>query len=920
MPTPTPWDAVFHEGSTGAEYSFVVFDAERRVVWCGTFDGVLYKYDSQTGDQLATASHALVNDLTINLGNGSPYLVAYDAGFTGYFVHRLDADTLAIADSSPDFGLYSTSAYVSGFASGVYLNFLSDPALDSVLRKYSLDLQTVVWSVTLTELQANCTGSLVEDGDGHLWLIGRGASAVYLFDIDPADGGYTAYDVTADLTLLNNYDPLTQHLAYDPANDQLIIWYLASPNKLARFSLATHAVVQVLADARDAYHGRFYSFPAAHDGRLWVNLKNADEANHYSLLGELQLSDLTFTRTYSLLPDETWAVAAVPPDGLWCALSVDYCQPSLWVEERLPGASHTNTGVWRLALPDDSPDPSCTTPQVCDPVPLKDIMAELYQKAGLSPSDYDVSAQTQLVTGYLVPRRMAAREALLPLLHAYFVDVVERDDQLVGVNRGGASALTIPPDDLGAYEAGQEPGPLVERTRTPDFELPRRLEVQYLEPARDLQTGQQHAQRTIAPEPTMYSGEPLAINLSLVLDADEAKQIAEKTLYTAWVERTQLAFALGPKYSRLEPADVITVMADGVSYRVRLVQVDRGTPGLLRCIAVVEDQTTYSSEHSGALTDVPLKELYPPATGIIAFLDTAIARDDDDDPGFYLGVYSLEEGWRFGVVFRSTDDVSYDGIASLGSMVSLGVAGDAIPDGPHDTWDRAHTLRVTMLHGDLFSASEVDVLNWQANLALYGDELIQWQSAVEVSPNVYDLSLLLRGRKGTEWACGTHAAGERFVLPSAGTVVRYAAPLSDFLATRYYKVVSPGQLVVAVGAVTFVNQARGLRCYAPVGIAATRDGSDNLTLSWTRRTRYQAEWLDYSDVPLGEAAEAYEVDVLDAPGGTVLRTISGLTSPTASYSAADQTADGLTPGDPVTVVVYQLNSVIGRGYGAEATV
>jgi len=56
-------------------------------------------------------------------------------------------------------------------------------------------------------------------------------------------------------------------------------------------------------------------------------------------------------------------------------------------------------------------------------------------------------------------------------------------------------------------------------------------------------------------------------------------------------------------------------------------------------------------------------------------------------------------------------------------------------------------------------------------------------------------------------------------------------------------------------------------------------------------------------------------------GGTaerVLRSISALTQ-TAAYSAANQTSDGLTPGNPVRVAVYQVGQY-GRGYPGRATV
>jgi hypothetical protein len=48
----------------------------------------------------------------------------------------------------------------------------------------------------------------------------------------------------------------------------------------------------------------------------------------------------------------------------------------------------------------------------------------------------------------------------------------------------------------------------------------------------------------------------------------------------------------------------------------------------------------------------------------------------------------------------------------------------------------------------------------------------------------------------------------------------------------------------------------------------------------------------------------------------LLRTISGITAQNTTYTAAQQTADGLTPGNTVYFIVYQVSATVGNGYGA----
>jgi hypothetical protein len=100
-------------------------------------------------------------------------------------------------------------------------------------------------------------------------------------------------------------------------------------------------------------------------------------------------------------------------------------------------------------------------------------------------------------------------------------------------------------------------------------------------------------------------------------------------------------------------------------------------------------------------------------------------------------------------------------------------------------------------------------------------------------------------------------------------------------------------------------------------VALTRNSRHSFT--WARRTRIGGEWKDGAGtVPLAEAYEAYEVDILDAPGGQVLRTLAS-SVPSAPYANADILGDfGAVP-PALSVVVYQLSAVIGRGFPRAVT-
>jgi hypothetical protein len=71
---------------------------------------------------------------------------------------------------------------------------------------------------------------------------------------------------------------------------------------------------------------------------------------------------------------------------------------------------------------------------------------------------------------------------------------------------------------------------------------------------------------------------------------------------------------------------------------------------------------------------------------------------------------------------------------------------------------------------------------------------------------------------------------------------------------------------------------------------------------------------------VGETSEAYELVIWNTARTTQLRILSGISGPSVVYSAAQQISDFGSLQGAVTVSIFQLSSVIGRGYEARAIV
>jgi hypothetical protein len=195
-------------------------------------------------------------------------------------------------------------------------------------------------------------------------------------------------------------------------------------------------------------------------------------------------------------------------------------------------------------------------------------------------------------------------------------------------------------------------------------------------------------------------------------------------------------------------------------------------------------------------------------------------------------------------------------------------------------------------------------------------EIVQFEIATLLAPRTYELLGLLRGQAGTDADMRSPlAAGARFVLLNAA-VTRIDLASAEIGLPYTWRYGPANRDLGDAGYVERVHAFRGLgrRPLSPVHVHGRRSGGD-LLIEWIRRTRIGGDSWDAVEVPLGEDVERYEVDILD--GTTVVRTLSS-SSPTVTYTAAEQTTDFGSPQSSLSIRVHQLGAAWGRGAPAAA--
>lgn len=558
-----------------------------------------------------------------------------------------------------------------------------------------------------------------------------------------------------------------------------------------------------------------------------------------------------------------------------------------------------------------------------------DVAADLAERVGLDRTrDLAVTdLMSMTLPGYALTRQISAREALQPLADIFLFDGVESDGRLKFFARGRQPVRALTQCDL-----LREDGQLAFReTRTQEVELPLRVTITHIDPARDYEEGQQTAKRLRHPLATTASQQPLEIQIAAVLDATFVKRQAEQILYSDWIGRANLELKTSWTHLDLDPADVVTVtMDDGTVHRVRLASADIGADLTVEAKGSAEEDAQYVSTVEGDSGDYPLPTVPVSGPARLFLLDAVLLRDGDDTGGSVTGRYFAiggygQPGWRLGLLYEGPTPTEMDPVDSIGAEAIWGTAMTALP-APHSPWviDDANTLDVKLATGldiGLDSVTREELLDG-ANAAglIRRDgrvEILQFERAEQLAADTYRLSGLLRGRRGSEPFCAGHQVGDAFLLLSPATLGRFTTSIGEIGRRRFFKGIGIDGDLQRAELDSSAPLGTDLMPLAPVHLRATIAGAD-IQLAWVRRTRIGGGLRDgIGEVPLGEAAEAYQVDILSA-GGAVLRTLAAA-APTVTYPADQIAADfGGMPAE-LSIAVHQVSAAVGRGFAATAT-
>ncbi|HEX8481065.1 MAG TPA: phage tail protein [Allosphingosinicella sp.] len=527
--------------------------------------------------------------------------------------------------------------------------------------------------------------------------------------------------------------------------------------------------------------------------------------------------------------------------------------------------------------------PSLTFEVEADPGPVTVAAVAAELAGGLA------AGESAALTGYAAGGD-SVRAAIATLAELEPLSLDAQGERLV-LRAGAGAAIPLGDGELGSAAAGA--GGRGEWLRRSGDSVPAESTLTYYDPARDYQTGLQRASRPGA----ALTSDPRAV--AAALDAGTARALTERRLERLWAERRSARLHLG--WGRLG-------LAAGSRVRVA------GRTGLWKVARWTLDRMILTLE----LTGVPASASPPPGEASpgrpvgqgdflhgptsLLLLDLPLASEAlPGRPRLLVAAAGAEAGWR-----RAELIASFDGggsWASAGPTAPAAVIGTSLgfPAAAGSAlMDERSAFEVELLNEAMWLESRGDAaLADGANLAVVGDELIQFGVAEPLGNRRFRLSRLLRGRRGTEWASGLHQAGEPFALIEAESLAEVEAPLGSLGGEARLLAAGLGdpEGVAAIRPVT----GEAMRPPAPAHLRSEVLANGDVALSWVRRSRSGWVWLSGSDTPLGEESESYR---LTLSGEGFERSVT-LAAPAYLYTAAEQAADG--PG-PVTAEVAQVGT------------
>ena len=576
------------------------------------------------------------------------------------------------------------------------------------------------------------------------------------------------------------------------------------------------------------------------------------------------------------------------------------------------------------------------------------IQTIMVERCDLAASTVDVTGITQRpFLGAYLRGPVPAITAIQPILVAGQLMVQDRDGVLAFTEFANADEQQIENgatfSDFGTRLDGETAADdkwTVEDMATED--LPTKIGIRHQDPDNQYADGYQFFGLR-NPEGVDHTNEQEIDLAQMVLTRQEAATLAAVLMRRAWVNRRRYRFTLPASYIHLLESDLLTwTDDDGVPHVGRIIQRDIGSDFRVGVVCLAEDLelANYVGSPAQSAAGTPPISIPGPASLDVVIVDAPATREGQNrKPGVHIAVGFNGGPWAGAAIYESVDGTTYDLLEVVGKRAVTGELTTQLADSttPAEILGTAN-LQTTVQSVDvqftnyssnfITSRTTKDIgagANWVALVRPDGTtELAAFTTAVALGGGAWTLSGWLRGLRGTGGLRFSAnrveqcPVGTRIVLLNGDTYYReFAGEIAP--TALAYKVVPGGLSLDDVEPILHVNQRRNA-LPLPVRLVTKTIDPTTFTARFTVNYNWSRAVLPLGTQPphpMDEPLEAYRFTIYDTTGTQVRRVKTITASATGTntirdrwveYTAAEQSADGYTPG-PATNFVVQVEQV-----------
>ncbi|MNR72514.1 hypothetical protein D3C72_30820 [compost metagenome] len=537
---------------------------------------------------------------------------------------------------------------------------------------------------------------------------------------------------------------------------------------------------------------------------------------------------------------------------------------------------------------------------------LADAIAAILVDHGIE--DFDVSAVSGDLTGFVQADLTSARALIEPLIEAFQIDAVEDGGRIRFRSRLASSLV---PHEI-AVLADIEDEPLWTENRGHDSDFPAETALGFFNPVLD------YEQASVRSRPVLAAAKRVqGYDLPATLFEETALAAVEAALRANRIARRTVSFAISPTDQAIGTGDAIR-LADGPD---GIFVVERIEEGAIRRIearhhVAVPPFGSYVATSRGHTSGGGVSDAFQPA---LHFID--LPRLTDAASESFACVAGYCRPWRRMVISSSATSEAFRTRVTLDRPARLGSLSLPLRPGVSGRFDHANVLELDLHFGGLASADDVAVLSGDNRIAVKAQngawEIIGFLSAQEIAPKRWRLSGLLRGLAGTQDATVAGAgAGSPFVVLDEA-VVSLGLGSEERGRSLNWLAESLGSGGGRAGPRVFTGGERAETPLAPVHLWADRRADGGIVIGWTRCGRVDADGWEALDIPMDEPQERYRIDVM--AHGDVVRSVE-VAEPSFSYAAEDELADFGERQTSIDFAVRQMGRAVPLGIPARSSI